>query len=274
MLRFLGKHKENRVLLILVILCFILIGSPLSQHFRALRSLFLSVFIPGQKISMEFIRDNHRILTSVYALLKVQEENLDLQEQVYRLKEQLNKYQEALGENERLRGFLRYKKELNLDGQLAKVIGSNPRDRYTSVWLDKGSMHGVEVNAVALGYQKGEIGVVGRIIEVSLQNSRLLLITDQESEVTVVDRRSRCDGILKGENMVDVRLAYFLNDADMQPGDVLLTSGKGGIFPPGLKVGVIKKVFGEQNKLFTGGFAAPVVNLGQLEEVLLLRKVR
>lgn len=274
MLRFLGKHKENILLLILVIMCFILISSPLSQHFRNLRFLFLSVFCPGQKISAEFIQDNRNLIARVYSLLKVREDNLDLQEQVYRLKEQLNKAQEALSENKRLREFLRYQEELKLDGQLAKVIGSNPRDRYTSIWLNKGSMHGVEVNAVALGYQKGEIGVIGRIIEAWPENSRLLLITDQESEVRVVSQRSRCEGILQGENTAHVRLDFFLNDADIQVGDMLVTSGKGGIFPPGLKIGVITKVFVEQSKLFVGGFAMPVVDPGQLEDVLLLRKIR
>jgi rod shape-determining protein MreC len=268
------KYKESIVLIFLVALCLVFIGSPFNQQVQSVRAFFYYLLSPTQKISNEMLHDHSRLARNILSLVTLREENLNLQEENYRLKIQIQQSREALAENERLKALLVYKKEAAYYSQLARVIGSDPVNCYTSIWVNKGREDNVAENMVVLAYQHGSIGLAGRIVEVLPQSSRVLLITDQESELRVVNERTRYDSVAKGENNFSLRLRYFLNEADIKPGDILVTSGKGGIFPPGLKVGILTATFQEEDKLFKGGIAIPEINPGLLEEVLILNTVR
>jgi rod shape-determining protein MreC len=264
------KYKESIVLLLLAAFCLLLIGSPLNKQINVLRNLFLYLVNPSQTIVTELIQDNTNLSRNILSLIRQREENLNLQEEVYRLKNELIRSREAQSENDRLKNLLVFKKEASPSAQAARVIASDPANCYTSLWLDKGADDGIQLNMVAIAYQRNGIGVVGRIVELLPQTSRLLLITDQESGIRVTDQRSRYDGEAQGENSNDLRLRYFLDEADLQTGDILVTSGKGGVFPPGLVVGKVAKAFLEEDKLFKGGSVVPEIDPGLLEEVLLL----
>ncbi|MDD5492026.1 MAG: rod shape-determining protein MreC [bacterium] len=268
------KYKESIILIFLVALCLVLIGSSFNRQVQSVRAFFYYLLNPSQKISFEMLQDNSRLAKNILSLVNLREENLDLQEENYRLKSQIQQSREALAENERLKALLAYKKESPYYGQLAKVIGSEPENCYTSIWVNKGAEDSITGNMVVLAYQHGLIGLAGRVVEVQPRSSRVLLITDQESEVRVVNERTRYESVAKGENSFSLRLRYFLNEADIKSGDILVTSGKGGVFPPGLKVGILTEAFQEEDKLFKGGKAVPEINPGLLEEVLILSTVR
>jgi rod shape-determining protein MreC len=268
------KYKESLVLIFLVALCLALIGSPFNQQVQSVRTFFYYLLSPAQKISSEMLQDNSRLTRNIRSLVNLREANYDLQEENYRLKSEIQQSREALAENERLKSLLAYKKESPYYSQLARVIGAEPENSYTSIWVNKGREDNVAENMVVLAYQRGSVGLVGRIVEVLPHSARVLLITDQESELRVLNERSRYESVAQGENNFSLRLRYFLNEADILPGDVLVTSGKGGIFPPGLKVGILAQAFQEEDKLFKGGVAVPEINPGLLEEVLILNTIR
>jgi len=268
------KYKESIVLIFLVALCLVLIGSPFNQQVQSVRTFFYYLLSPSQKISFEMLQDNNRLAKNILSLVNLREENLDLQEENYRLKSEIQQSREAMAENERIKAFLAYKKESAYNSQLAKVIGSEPENSYTSIWVNKGREDTIAENMVVLAYHHGAIGLVGRIVEVLPQSARVLLITDQQSELRVINELTRYESVAQGENNFSLRLRYFLNEADIKPGDSIITSGKGGIFPPGLKVGRITETFQEEDKLFKGGVAIPEINPGLLEEVLILNTVR
>ncbi|MDD5131392.1 MAG: rod shape-determining protein MreC [bacterium] len=268
------KYKESIVLIFLVVFCLTLIGSPFNQQVQSVRNFFYYLLAPSQKISFEMLQDNSRLTKNIISLVNLREENLNLQEENYRLKSQIQQSREALTENERLKALLAYKNESAYYGQLARVIGSEPENCYTSIWVNKGREDNVIQNMVVLAYQRGSIGLVGRVVEVQPRSARILLITDQESELRVINERTRYESVAKGENNFSLRLRYFLNEADIKPGDILVTSGKGGIFPSGLKVGILTDTFQEEDKLFKGGIAIPEINPGLLEEVLILNTIK
>ncbi len=268
------KYKESIVLIFLVALCLVLIGSPFNQQVQSVRTFFYYLLSPSQKASFEMIQDNSRLAKNLLSLINLREENLDLQEENYRLKSEIQQSRDFLAENERLKTLLAYKKGSAYYSQLARVIGSEPENCYTSIWVNKGREDNIVENMVVLAYQRGSIGLAGRIVEVLPQSARVLLITDQQSELRVLNERTRYEGVAQGENHFSLRLRYFLNEADIKSGDILVTSGKGGIFPPGLKVGRLTDVFQEEDKLFKGGIAVPEINPGLLEEVLILNTVK
>jgi len=101
-----------------------------------------------------------------------------------------------------------------------------------------GSRHGARSGQVVVA---GE-GLVGRLTEVGARSSRVLLLTDINSRVSVVMEESRARAILVGNNRNRPDLAFLKSQTGVSPGDRIVTSGIAGAFPPGLPVGVVASV--------------------------------
>src|SRR5205823_12366648 len=101
-------------------------------------------------------------------------------------------------------------------------------------------------------------GLVGRLTEVGTRASRLLLITDLNSRIPIVVEGSHTNAVLAGDNSERPRLIYVGEPERIKIGDRVLTSGEGGIFPPGLPVGVVAALDG------AGPRVEPYAELSQL----------
>ncbi len=113
-------------------------------------------------------------------------------------------------------------------------------------------------------------GVVGKIIAVSPNASRVLLIDDHNSALDGFDQRSRARGIVAGLVDDGVILKYADRSQDLRAGDTVVTSGLDGIFPRGLLVGTVQSVHREGPGLFLAVRIAPAVDFRELEQVLIL----
>ena len=119
-----------------------------------------------------------------------------------------------------------------------RVIANSGGAFLRNVLIDVGATEGVERGQAAI---TGE-GVVGRVTEVGDRAARVLLITDLNSNLPVLLESSRERAILAGDNGDMPRLLYLPPKSGVKPGDRVVTSGSGGIFPPGLPVGVVAAV--------------------------------
>ncbi len=113
-------------------------------------------------------------------------------------------------------------------------------------------------------------GVAGRVIDVSAQTARILLITDPNSAVDVLIQRSRAQGILEGNVEDYCILKYVPKAEDIQVGDKVLTSGIGGIFPKGLMIGTVRRVDKKRAGIFQYVEVSPAVDFVKLEELLII----
>ena len=142
-------------------------------------------------------------------------------------------------------------------------------ERWTrTVMIDKGSSGGIEKDhgAIASG------GVVGRIIEVNAGSSRVLLTTDLRSNIDVIIERSRVKGVVEGNGTDGLVMKYVRQVDEVQVGDQVITSGLSGVFPKGLVVGEVTRVEKSGDNFFKHVEVRPAVDLGKLEEVLVLRE--
>jgi len=112
-------------------------------------------------------------------------------------------------------------------------------------------------------------GIVGKVLQVFPSVSQVLLINDQSSGVGTILEKSRLQGFLKGTATGEVVLEGVMSDEQVAPGERVLTSGGDQIFPKGLPVGTVTKV-GTGKDLFLNIGIKPAVNLGKLEEVLVV----
>lgn len=189
-----------------------------------------------------------------------------LQDQNEELRARLADLEESRQENERLRALVQFAEEAKLTKLGARVIG-----RPTSTWegvivIDRGSADGVIVGMSVLAPQ----GLVGQIEEVSQNSSRVRLITDQESGVAAMIQSNRAVGVVQGS--IDRSLSLDFVDKKSAPkvGDVVITSGLGGIYPKGLVVGDVTSVDNRRADLYPRIKLLSRVPVGQIEEVLVL----
>jgi rod shape-determining protein MreC len=179
-------------------------------------------------------------LDRAYGFLAAYRENARLTQENERL---LGWQQAALklgAENAQLRELLKLTPEPSISYVTARVIASSGGAFVRSFMVDAGRENGVARGQAAI---TGD-GLVGRVSEAGTRAARILLITDLNSRVPVIVQGSRQRAVLAGDNSERPSLRYLEADSAIRIGDRIVTSGEGGIFPPGLPVGVVAALDG------------------------------
>lgn len=189
-----------------------------------------------------------------------------LSNEVMFLKKTLNDANEALIENNRLKKLLSFKQNSAFRVLAARVIGRSPDNWSQAVTIDKGSASGIKKGYIAINY----LGLVGRVIEVSGQTSKILLISDPGLGVSSIVQRSRQEGLVTGTLSSSLIMRYLPKDADIAIADTIVTSGLTANFPKGLIVGAVIDTGEEFSGLSKYAIIKPAVNLSGLEEVLII----
>lgn len=177
---------------------------------------------------------------------------------------------ETTSENERLRGMLDFRRDMPGEMVAASVIGSDSASYAKSLRINRGSRAGITRNMAVVTPS----GVVGRVLEVAPWHADVQLVTDPHSRVPVRVQRTRSQGMLEGLSKGLCHLKYVARSEDVQPGDVVVTSGLGGIFPGGLVVGTVVNVEKREFGVLQDVRVTPAVDLQRLpEEVFVVLKV-
>ena len=196
-----------------------------------------------------------------------QAENEDLQLLVDRLIIENVRLREAEIENVTLREQLSFK-QANPSFQLlsAQVIGRDPSNLAGYLVLDRGTDEGVAVGMPVLTHR----GLVGRITETARHSSKVLLITDPSSSVNALLQESRATGVVQGSVTQGLIMRYVQQTEELEPGDLVLTSGLGGNFPTRLIIGQVTAVVKRDVELFQQAIVRPSVDFGSLEMAMVL----
>ncbi len=198
-------------------------------------------------------------------LVDARRRSLELEEQNVKLQAQLQEVQEVSLQNDRLRKLLAFVDDLDRPALPAQVVGEDASNWARTIIIDKGTQAGLRTGFPVVAAQ----GVVGRIIKIAPNSSRVLLVTDASSAVAALIQRTRTRSVARGRGD-DLSIEYALRDADIQTGDLLVTSGMGGVFPKGLPLGVIESVEKDQFGLFQQVKATPTIDFSLLEEVMVI----
>lgn len=186
-------------------------------------------------------------LGNVFSNLTASQETLsDLKAQNEELTAQVAELSEAQETASRLESLLGLQSTYNLESTAARIIGESSDAWSRTVTIDKGSADGFAINMPVCN----SAGVIGQIIEVSANTSTVRLITDENSGVSAMVQSTRAQGILQGQPDGTLRLEYVTTDADVQEGDIIVTSGIGGVYPKGLPLGTVSTVVREENATY------------------------
>lgn len=196
------------------------------------------------------------------------EENRKLKEQLYQMVLQQRSVYELVEENKRLKGLLNLKESRKEVVTIAKVIRTGSNKFLKTLWIDKGENHGIKIGMPAITLN----GLVGKVIFTSSNFSEILLLTDPNFSVAVRVERTRTEGIISGTGTNLCVLKYIPLEEDIMVGDRLITSGTDGIFPEGIKVGVVRKI-DRKKGFFQHIEVIPYQSDSRIEEVAIIRNL-
>ena len=184
------------------------------------------------------------------------------------LKERLIGLDEVIKENNRLAKLLDFKRGLIFSSVAANVVGRDPGNWNSMIVIDRGKEDGVDVGMPVVS----ALGVVGKIAEAGADRSKVVLLTDPSFSVASLVKRSREVGLVSGTLQGMSQMRYLSGNADVQAGDLVITSKLSSSFPEGLLIGQVVDVHVDKNSLTVHCMIKPAASLSQLEEVLVVKK--
>ena len=258
------------VWIILIFLALFLLSSNLGgkRSWNPAEQIVIEITAPFQKFIRATIQITQDFWLKYFGLVNVRNENIRLKRETDALRMENYRYKEVLATHEHLKKLLQFKKTIDWPVVAAQVIGRDPTGWFKSAIIDKGRNSGLKVNMPVVNAR----GVVGRLVSVSHNYAKVLLIIDQNSAVDCIIQRSRETGIVKGLTSKICKLDYVLKTSDVAIEDMMITSGLGRVFPKGLPVGEVIEVADLPGALFKDIKVRPLVDFSKLEELLVILK--
>ena len=266
-------NRRNYLVLLVLILISMLI---LTIHFREgengiihrMQRLVMTAVSPIQGVvttAVSPIGDGWDYLVHFGDLKR---ENRKLKQEVSKLKGEVFALRGLKNENARLQGLVGFKNQGGYETIAAHVIGMPTSNWWSSVVIDKGFVDGVRRNMPVIAGG----GLVGQVAEVSRDASKIMLLNDAQSGVSVQVQQTGEVGIIKGQlRGENLALRFISRDSSIAKGDVIVTSGLGGLFPKGIYVGKVASVKQSALSLYKIVEVAPATDFSQLEEVLIIK---
>lgn len=237
---------------------------------RRLEGLVVSLTAPGLQV-LQYAGDTlHRVWRGYVWLVGVQRENELLRQRLADIEQREARYQEALKAVQRLEALLDLKRQLALPIIGARVVAYDPSLWSRAIIIDQGRAAGVEPGQAVVA----PAGIVGRVVEAYPGYAKVMLIVDRLSGADALIQRTRIRGILQGRGANRSALEYVPKSADVQVGDVVISSGLGGIYPAGLIFGKVSAVNKRGAGVFMEVEVTPAVDLSTLEEVLVVKSAK
>lgn len=205
--------------------------------------------------------------TSPRDMASLRQRNAELEAELANLQAQIIQLQQEVGETENLAALVDFSRARSENSyQAAAVIGEDPSPFLHYVIINVGSNDGILRGMPVVTNQ----GLIGRVDAVIANAARVQLITDPASSVNVRLQNAETEGSLVGSVTGDMTVELIPQDFDVQKGDLVLTSGLGGGYPPDLIVGQVVSVRSHDFDLFQEATVQPVVDFNQLGIVLVI----
>jgi rod shape-determining protein MreC len=268
------RIKPLLVLLILLFVSFVMMGfsqKKVSIHFKSLAYAF---FYPFQYVGVSSVTLTKDFLTSIKNNRELKEELIQTRKLLEEYKRTQYEFEEIKNENERLRRLIGFQAELEYDTVIAEIVAKSPQNFYKTLIVNRGKNSGVSKWMPAIAYQDGIKCVVGKVIDVQPYSSRIQPLIEQTSYIGAMLKDSRYSGLLVGQSPLSENclLQYIDRKVEIQYGDIVVTSGMGGVFPKGITIGEVVSVSKKRYGIFQEAVVQPKVDLGRLEEVFIITK--
>lgn len=236
-----GPSALSKLMVCSALALFLMVADVRFHIAQPLRAAVGAVLYPIQWVAMRPLlavrwgADYFESLSSAQRAEDAARKKLALQSQ------RANQVEQLVQENTRLRKLLELRGRISTPGTAAEVL-YDAADPYTrKVIIDRGMAHGIEAGSPVID----ESGVLGQVTRVHPLISEVTLVTDRDHAIPVLNARTGARSVAYGDPSThggSLELRFMAGSADVQPGDLLTTSGVDGVYPPGLPVAKVDKV--------------------------------
>ena len=267
----LGSRGGHLVFCLVLVAQALLLSSQVTTErgHSALRALLIGLFSPIQRGADAALGTLSSVWYGYVDLRGVRDENSRLKEDVARLEQSLWMERDVVASYRRLSSVLELAEQIPGDPIVAEVIGLDASAWFRTITVNRGTAHGVALNApvIAAG------GLVGRVISIGSDVAQIQLLTDRDCSVGALLARTRARGVVAGSgeqaSPTGLTLNYVSNLEEVVEGDLIVTSGMDGIYPKGIAIGRVASVRNGP-RLFKLVTVEPAANLDRLEEIFIL----
>jgi rod shape-determining protein MreC len=263
----LEKMRRLALLGLLVVVCLVLLTLQTRGQSSGAGDLLAVVTTPVQTVLARVHRTAFGAWSTYLDWKNVRAENRRLRDENQRLRVEALQIGETLDENRRLRRVLALRDRLPLDTLAGEIIAREWGGWVRSITVNRGRNDNIARLTAVISPE----GLIGRVVDVRPGASIVQVLTDPASTVGAHVVRTRTSGIVEGEARGTLRFKYMARDgAGINVGDLIVTSGQGGVFPRGVPIGRVVAIDDRGSALFHYAALAPVVDFGRIDEVLLV----
>jgi rod shape-determining protein MreC len=269
MLKYLKEYRFYIILFVFVLIPVLALDTSTRapKDYRLYDRAIVSITSPIQALISATLDGTVSAFQNYLFLWNTRRDNLTLLEENRKLLASIVHLREAELENQRLRKLLDLNEQFSLSSVTARVIAKDVSTEFRAIRINRGSNSGVEKDMAVINSE----GVVGRVMRVDADSADVVTLLDLLSAVDAVVQRSRVRGIVEGKTEEICQLKFALRTDDIQVGDLLVTSGLGGIFPRGVPVGSVSSVVKKEYGITQTVEVRPSVDFSRVEEVLVIK---
>jgi len=217
-----------------------------------------------------------RTVLSVRELAELRTEYARLLESVARYERLERSAAEINQENIRLKEQLGFSQSLSYRHIPAKLIGRDPDNLYSALVINKGGSSGVARDMAVIAWQGGSQALVGKVIQVRTYESLVMPLYDTSLLVASRFAASRYEGIIEGQGSPDLpaRMRFIPKRArdEISRGDLIVTSGMGGVYPPDINIGRISSISYHEYEISMEAELEPLIDFSRLEYIFVIEE--
>lgn len=269
-----GPGPFARLFVFALLSCLLIAEDSHFKYFPELRQTISVVIFPFQR--MAYIpADIYDQMEEFIASFHLLEENTKLRQHYLESREQLLRLHSLEAENIQLRKLLRAVQQIETKTKAKAILAEilyTPRDPFNhKITLNKGSYHHIQPGQAVID----DKGIVGQITQVYPWSSEVTLLTDKDHSVPVQVVRNSLRSVISGTGKNnELELRYLSVNTDIQQGDLLVTSGIGGVYPQGIPVATVLQIERDPTDDFAQIISTPVAGVDRNRQVLILSLVQ
>jgi rod shape-determining protein MreC len=262
-----GASARAKVVFFSLIALILLVADSRLRSLTVIRQVVGTALYPLQVVAMMPRDAVYTVADYFTSVTSLQRENRKLREQQLANSQTLQQAQQLYAENEQLRKLLAANDRVPVKSVMSEIL-YDARDAYTrKIVVDRGSQQGVAPGQPVID----DVGVVGQVTRVFPFTSEVTLLTDKDQAIPVQVVRSGLRSIAYGQGSSGaLDLRFMPTNADIKNGDILVTSGIDGVYPPGLAVAKVTHVENKSTDAFARISCQPLAGIDRNRQLLIL----
>ncbi len=271
---FIRKNKNGVTFALILLICLVMIlvsNRNLVTQPRRVGQSFFSLF----QLTIHAVTDwFSNTWNSIGELKRLRSELDEARARLVEYERVSRNLAELRRENQALREQLGFAQRLPFRHLSAQVIARDPGNQFSTIVVNRGSLHGVREGMPVVAFQGGLQGLVGKVMMVSLATATVQPITDPNSYVAARLQGSRFDGLVAGSQraagMLSMSYVKKLALNQVQYGELVITSGMGQLFPEGIHIGRVREMTVKGYEASLELEVEPIVDFSRLEYVFII----